>query len=62
MDQARWERIVDNIIARERGRFSGIVARWVLLLVLAIAGILAQTRQRLTMRRSINETWYAESR
>ena len=35
---------------------------WVLLLVLAIAGILAQTRQRLTMRRSINETWYAESR
>ena len=35
---------------------------FVLLLVLAIAGIVAQTRQRLTMRRSINETWYAESR
>ena len=35
---------------------------YVLLLVLAIVGIVAQTRQRLTMRRTINETWYAESR
>jgi len=35
---------------------------FVLLLVLAIAGILAQTRQRVTMRRSVSETWYAESR
>jgi len=35
---------------------------FVLLLVLAIAGIVAQTRQRVTMRRSVSETWYAESR
>jgi hypothetical protein len=32
------------------------------LLVLALVGIVAQTRQRLTMRRSVNETWYLESR
>ena len=35
---------------------------WSLLVVaLAIGGIVAQTRQRVTMRRSIRETWYAES-
>ena len=30
------------------------------LVVLALIGIIAQTRQRLAMRRSINEAWYAE--
>jgi hypothetical protein len=30
------------------------------LVVLALIGIVAQTRQRLAMRRSINEAWYAE--
>jgi len=35
---------------------------WYLLVVaLALAGIVVQTRQRLEMRRSIQETWYAES-
>jgi hypothetical protein len=33
---------------------------YALLLVLALIGIVAQTRQRLVMRRSINEVWYAE--
>ncbi|WP_141842437.1 DUF4203 domain-containing protein [Humibacillus xanthopallidus] len=33
---------------------------YALLLVLAVVGIVAQTRQRLAMRRSINEAWYAE--
>ena len=32
------------------------------LVVLALLGIVAQTRQRLAMRRSIQETWYVESR
>lgn len=34
---------------------------YVLLLVLAVVGIVAQTRQRVTMRRTVRETWYAES-
>jgi hypothetical protein len=33
---------------------------YALLVVLALIGIVAQTRQRLVMRRSINEVWYAE--
>jgi hypothetical protein len=33
-----------------------------LLLVLALVGIVAQTRQRTALRRSVEETWYAESR
>ena len=32
------------------------------LLVLAFAGIVAQTRQRTMMRRSVNEVWYADVR
>ena len=32
------------------------------LLVLAVIGFVAQTRQRLNNRRTINEAWYAESR
>jgi len=32
-----------------------------LLLVLALAGIFNQTRQRVAMRRTIQETWYAET-
>lgn len=32
------------------------------LLALAIVGIVAQARQRVMMRRTINEVWYAESR
>ncbi|WP_020144371.1 hypothetical protein [Terracoccus sp. 273MFTsu3.1] len=32
------------------------------LLALALIGIVAQTRQRLAMRRTIQETWYVESR
>ena len=36
-------------------------AWYVLLLVLAVVGIVAQTRQRVTMRRTVRETWYAES-
>jgi hypothetical protein len=34
---------------------------YLLLLALALVGIVAQTRQRLTMRRTIRETWYVES-
>ncbi|CAN7347586.1 DUF4203 domain-containing protein [Terrabacter sp. LjRoot27] len=49
-----------------RGNFTQAVqASWgwyVTLLVLALVGIVAQTRQRLAMRRSIQETWYVESR
>lgn len=33
-----------------------------LLLVLALVGIVAQTRQRAALSRSVEETWYAESR
>ena len=35
---------------------------YLLLLALAVIGIVAQTRQRLLMRRTIQETWYAKSR
>ena len=49
-----------------RGDFTDTVENgwaWsLLLLVLAFAGILVQTRQRVMMRRTIHETWYAESR
>ena len=49
-----------------RGGFTDTVQDswgWYLtLLVLAFAGIVAQARQRATMRRSINEVWYAEAR
>ena len=34
---------------------------YVLLVALALAGFVAQTRQRLAMRRTIHETWYVES-
>ena len=48
------------------GSFSSAVdASWgwyVLLLVLALIGFVAQTRQRVAVRRSINEAWYAQSR
>lgn len=38
-------------------------ALWsLLLLALALVGIVAQTRQRTALRRSVEETWYAESR
>jgi hypothetical protein len=30
--------------------------------VLAIGGVVVQTRQRVMMRRSVREVWYAESR
>jgi hypothetical protein len=33
---------------------------YLLLIVLAVIGIAAQTRQRVAMRRSIHESWYAE--
>jgi len=44
---------------------SALDASWfwyVLLAVLALIGIIAQTRQRVAVRRSINEAWYAEAR
>ncbi|MET0788798.1 MAG: DUF4203 domain-containing protein [Cellulomonas sp.] len=44
---------------------SALDASWfwyALLAVLALIGIIAQTRQRVAVRRSINETWYAEAR
>ena len=48
------------------GSFSSAVQTswfwYVLLLVLVLAGIVVQTRQRVETRRSINEAWYAESR
>lgn len=34
---------------------------YVLLVVLVLLGIVAQTRQRLAMRRSIHDSWYAET-
>ena len=34
---------------------------YVLLLALILVGIVAQTRQRVAMRRTVRETWYAES-
>ena len=34
---------------------------YVLLLVLALVGIVVQTRQRLEARRTVRETWYVES-
>jgi hypothetical protein len=34
---------------------------YLLLLALAFAGIVAQTRQRAALRRTVQETWYAES-
>ena len=34
---------------------------YLLLLVLALVGIVVQTRARLTMRRTVRETWYAET-
>jgi hypothetical protein len=49
-----------------QGNFTKAVqASWgwyLTLVVLALLGIVAQTRQRLAMRRSIQETWYVESR
>ena len=49
-----------------RGTFTQAVqASWgwyVILLALALIGIVAQTRQRLAMLRTIQETWYVESR
>lgn len=48
------------------GSFTQAVqASWVwylTLLVLALIGILVQTRQRLAMRRTVQQNWYAESR
>lgn len=48
------------------GGFSSAVdASWgwyVLLLALAVIGFVAQTRQRVAVRRSINDAWYAQSR
>lgn len=48
------------------GSFSSAVdASWVwyvLLVVLALIGLIAQTRQRVAVRRSIDEAWYAQSR
>ena len=48
-----------------RGDFTDTVDNgWVwslLLLVLALAGILIQASQRVAMRRTIQETWYAET-
>jgi len=47
-----------------RSSFSGALhSGWLwyaLLVVLAVIGVVAQTRQRLVMRRSINEVWYAQ--
>jgi hypothetical protein len=49
-----------------RGTFTQAVhAGWgwyLTLLALALIGIVAQTRQRLAMRRTVQETWYVESR
>jgi hypothetical protein len=49
-----------------QGTFTdAIQANWgwyLTLLALALVGIVAQTRQRVTMRRTIHETWYVESR
>ena len=49
-----------------QGAFTGKVQDswgwYVTLLVLAIVGIVVQTRQRTMMRRSVNEVWYAEAR
>ena len=48
-----------------QGSFSSAVETswfwWVLLFALALIGIVSQTRQRLAMRRTIQETWYVES-
>ena len=35
---------------------------YLLLLVLALVGIIAQARERSAMTRTVQETWYAESR
>lgn len=35
---------------------------WLLLVALVVIGFLAQTRQRVAVRRSVNEAWYAQSR
>jgi hypothetical protein len=47
-----------------RGDFTDTVSNnagwYILLLVLAIAGVFIQARQRVLMRRSIHEVWYAE--
>ena len=49
-----------------RGTFTDAVQDgWVwdlLLLVLAVVGIVVQTRQRVATRRTVSETWYVESR
>ena len=49
-----------------RGTFTAAIHvswGWYLTLVaLALVGLVAQTRARVTMRRTINESWYAESR
>lgn len=34
---------------------------WVLLVVLAVIGIVAQTRQRVVIQRTVNEAWYART-
>ena len=48
-----------------RGTFTDAVQDgwgwYLLLLVLALVGIVVQTRARLTMRRTVRETWYAET-
>jgi hypothetical protein len=47
-----------------RGDFTDTVENawaWSLLLVLAFAGIFIQARQRVLMRRTVREAWYAES-
>jgi hypothetical protein len=48
-----------------RGDFTDTVENgWVwslILLVLALAGVFSQARQRVVLRRTIRETWYAET-
>ncbi|KQR11911.1 hypothetical protein [Cellulomonas sp. Leaf334] len=50
----------------EDGRFSSALDAswtwWALLLVLALIGFVAQTRQRVAVRRSVDEAWHAQSR
>jgi len=48
-----------------RGDFTDTVSNsfgwWLLLVVLAVAGIVVQLRQRALMRQSVREVWYAET-